>query len=657
MEKFSILKDIVIILLFSIPIVYLFKKLKISTIVGYLITGVIIGPFGLKLISGSEQIEVMAEIGVIMLMFTIGLEFSIEKLLKMRKLLFYAGGLQVVLTIIVCAILFWLFGIEIKHAIFFGMLISMTSTTIMTKLLIDRNEIDSPHGKIGVSISLFQDMSIIPMMIFLPILGAKESLTVTGVFSQIGFAFGLLTVMLFLAKILVPKMLYYFAKIRIREIFTIGILFLILGTAFITDTIGLSFSIGAFIAGVIISESEFSSEIVAEILPFKDAFNSIFFVSIGLLLNVLFLMKYPLIMISLVIGTIIVKAVIVALVVLSMKYSSRVAILSGLINAQIGEFAFILAQAGLGLSLISGEYYNAFIASTIFTMLLNPFLVEYAPMLFNRFNIKEKEEDRVYSDSILTLKKHVIIVGFGLNGKNLASVLKETGIPYIVIELNPETVMRCKSSGENIMYGDVTKREILHQAGIQNANVIVFAISDPIATQMALKFARQLNPNIYTIVRTRYISEVSELMKLGADEVIPEEFETSLQIFSKVLAKYHIPLNIIMKQVSLLREGSYNMMLDNTDARSRLVHLNEILAAGLTEIYYIDESNINIGKTLGEVDLRAKTGATIIAIVRNEKTITNISAEEKLCDKDTIVITGNHKAVDDAIHFLNGKTG
>jgi CPA2 family monovalent cation:H+ antiporter-2 len=174
---------------------------------------------------------------------------------------------------------------------------------------------------------------------------------------------------------------------------------------------------------------------------------------------------------------------------------------------------------------------------------------------------------------------------------------------------------------------------------------------------MALKFARQINPNIYTIVRTRYISEVTELVKLGADEVIPEEFETSLQIFSKVLAKYHIPLNIIMKQVSLLREGSYNMMLDNTDARSRLVHLNEILAAGLTEIYYFDESNLNIGKTIGELDLRAKTGATIIAIVRNDKTITSISAEEKLCEKDTIVITGNHKAVDDAINFLNSKTG
>lgn len=655
MEKFSVLKDIVIILLFSIPIVYLFKKIKISTIVGYLITGVIIGPFGLSLISGSEQIEVMAEIGVIMLMFTIGLEFSIEKLLKMKKLLFYAGGLQVLLTIIVCAVLFSIFGVPVHQSIFFGMLVSMTSTTIMMKLLIDRNEIDTPHSKIGVSISLFQDMSIVPMMILLPVLGAKESLTFSDVFSQIGFAVGLLVAVLFLAKILVPKLLFYFAKIRIREIFTIGILFLILGTAFITDTIGLSFSIGAFIAGVIISESEFSSEIVAEILPFKDAFNSIFFVSIGLLLNVLFLIEYPLLMIVLVIGTIVLKATIVLLVVLSMKYSLRVAVLSGLINAQIGEFAFILAQAGLGIQLISGEYYNAFIAATIFSMLLNPFLVEYAPFIFRFFNIKEKEEEKSFSEIALSLKKHVIIVGFGLNGKNLASVLKETGIQYIIIELNPDTVMRCKSAGENIMYGDVTKKEILHQAGVQEANVIVFAISDPIATQMALRFAKQMNPEIYTIVRTRYISEVNELMKLGADEVIPEEFETSLQIFSKVLSKYHIPLNIIMKQVSLLREGSYNMMLESGDARSRLVHLNEILAAGLTEIYYVDETNKHIGKTLGEIDLRAKTGATIIAIVRNEKTISNITAHEELNHKDTIVITGNHKAVDDAISLLNGK--
>ncbi|HPI38277.1 MAG TPA: cation:proton antiporter [Ignavibacteriaceae bacterium] len=655
MEKFSVLKDIVIILLFSIPIVYLFKKIKISTIVGYLITGVIIGPFGLGLISGSEQIEVMAEIGVIMLMFTIGLEFSIEKLLKMKKLLFYAGGLQVLLTIIVCAILFSIFGVPVHQSIFFGMLVSMTSTTIMMKLLIDRNEIDTPHSKIGVSISLFQDMSIVPMMILLPVLGAKESLTFSDVFSQIGFAVGLLVAVLFLAKILVPKLLFYFAKIRIREIFTIGILFLILGTAFITDTIGLSFSIGAFIAGVIISESEFSSEIVAEILPFKDAFNSIFFVSIGLLLNVLFLIEYPFLMIVLVIGTIVLKATIVLLVVLSMKYSLRVAVLSGLINAQIGEFAFILAQAGLGIQLISGEYYNAFIAATIFSMLLNPFLVEYAPFIFRFFNIKEKEEDKSFAEIALSLKKHVIIVGFGLNGKNLASVLKETGIQYIIIELNPDTVMRCKSAGENIMYGDVTKKEILHQAGVQEASVIVFAISDPIATQMALRFAKQMNPDIYTIVRTRYISEVNELMKLGADEVIPEEFETSLQIFSKVLSKYHIPLNIIMKQVSLLREGSYNMMLDGGDARSRLLHLNEILAAGLTEIYYVDETNKHIGKTLGEIDLRAKTGATIIAIVRNEKTISIITADEKLNYKDTIVITGNHKAVDDAISLLNGK--
>lgn len=655
MEKFSVLKDIVIILLFSIPIVYLFKKIKISTIVGYLITGVIIGPFGLSLISGSEQIEVMAEIGVIMLMFTIGLEFSIEKLLKMKKLLFYAGGLQVLLTIIVCAVLFSIFGVPVHQSIFFGMLVSLSSTTIILKLLIDRNEIDAPNGRIGVGISIFQDMAIVPMIIFLPIIGAKESLTLFDIIYQLLLAGGLLSIVLLLSKILVPKLLFQLANIRIREVFTIGILFLILGTAYATEIIGLSYSIGAFIAGIIISESEFSSEIVAEILPFKDAFNSIFFVSIGLLLNINFLIDYPLIIIVLVLGTIIIKALVVLFVVLRLKYSLRVSILSALLVSQIGEFSFILAQSGLSLDLMSGEYYNAFIASTIFTMLLTPFLVEFAPIIFSKLNFKEKEEEKSFSEIALSLKKHVIIVGFGLNGKNLASVLKETGIQYIIIELNPDTVMRCKSAGENIMYGDVTKKEILHQAGVQEANVIVFAISDPIATQMALRFAKQMNPEIYTIVRTRYISEVNELMKLGADEVIPEEFETSLQIFSKVLSKYHIPLNIIMKQVSLLREGSYNMMLESGDARSRLVHLNEILAAGLTEIYYVDETNKHIGKTLGEIDLRAKTGATIIAIVRNEKTISNITAHEELNHKDTIVITGNHKAVDDAISLLNGK--
>jgi CPA2 family monovalent cation:H+ antiporter-2 len=259
-------------------------------------------------------------------------------------------------------------------------------------------------------------------------------------------------------------------------------------------------------------------------------------------------------------------------------------------------------------------------------------------------------ETRDYSRLI----DHVIIAGFGLNGKNLASVLKETGIDYVVVELNPDTVLRYKSMGEKIVYGDITKKELLMKLGIQNAKVIVFAISDAQSTKIALRNAKQLNPQIYSIIRTRYINEVDDFKKLGASEVIPEEFETSLQIFNKVLLQYHIPLNVIMRQVNILRSESYKLLRSETNIHQTLLHIDEILAASLTETFYIDENNSLINRSLKEINLRAKTGATIIAIVRKDKTITNPSAEEKLQPNDTLVITGNHKAVDDAVELLSG---
>ncbi len=233
-------------------------------------------------------------------------------------------------------------------------------------------------------------------------------------------------------------------------------------------------------------------------------------------------------------------------------------------------------------------------------------------------------------------------------------MLKETGINYIVIELNPETVKKEKSNGEKIIYGDITKEDILHHTKIETAKIIVFAISDPTASRIGLQNAKRLNPSVYAIVRTRYINEIEGLHKLGADEVIPEEFETSLQIFSKVLERYHIPLNVIMKQVALIRGESYGLLTQENVKKHSLVHLDEILAAGLTDTFFVDEKNSHIGKTLAEIDLRAKTDATIIAIVRNGKNISNPSGKEQLLQNDTIVITGTHQSVDKAFEYLNG---
>ena len=650
MHQFTIIKEIVIILLVSLPIIYLLKKINVPSILGFLAAGMIIGPYGLHLISDIENIQVMAEVGVILLLFTIGLEVSFSSLVKMRRMLFYAGCLQIVFTIFFTTLIFYLFGIQLNEAIFYGMLVSLSSTAIVLKLLQDRGELETPFGRISMVILIFQDLAVVPMLILLPMLSGGGSFTITKILLQLFYAAGAIAVIILLAKFLMPKVLYQLARLKIREAFTVGTILLLLGTAYLTHLIGLSFAIGAFIAGLILSESDFSHQVTADILPFKDAFNSIFFVSIGLLLNLKFVYDYFFLMVALTAGIILLKTSVVLLLIKAMKYPFRIAIIAGLSLSQVGEFSFVLSQSGLSFNLIGQDFYNAFLAASIFSMLLTPLLIKLAPVLgYSAGGLKiskRKTEQRT------GLASHVIIVGFGLNGRNLARVLRETGIEYIVVEINPETVKKEKSKGENIIYGDSTREEILHAAGIRNASAIVFAISDPFATKVALRNAKRINPEIYSVVRTRYTKEIDELRVLGADEVIPEEFETSLQIFSKVLERLHIPLNIIMKQAALLRGESYSMMREEGSAAS-LVNLNEILAAGLTETFYVDENNIHLGKSMKELNLRAETGVTIIAIVRDDKTITNPASDEKILEKDTLVITGTHKTVDDAINYLS----
>jgi CPA2 family monovalent cation:H+ antiporter-2 len=416
--------------------------------------------------------------------------------------------------------------------------------------------------------------------------------------------------------------------------------------------LGLSFAIGAFIAGVILSDSDFTHQVTSEILPLKDIFNSIFFVSIGLLLNINFVVSSLLLITIVVFSIIFFKSLLIFIIIRILKYPLRTAVLTGLALAQVGEFSFVLAQEGMTYHLLESNLYNIFLASSIFTMLLTPLILQIAPLLANKaVKIAPMSADITKSK----FNDHVIIAGFGLNGRNLARVLKEAGIPYVVIELNPDTIKEGKTAGENMIYGDITKEEILLHAGIKTAHVIEFAISDPPSTKTALKIAKTNNHSIKAIVRTRYINEIDELLLLGADEIIPEEFETSLQIFTKVLEKYHLPLNIIMQQVSILRGESYILLRKEKADVNSFIHLDEILAAGLTSTYFINEDNYHKGRTLEQVNLRAKTDATIIAIVRGNRTISNPSAKDIVEFNDTLVITGTHKSVDLAFSLFDSK--
>ncbi|MBU1677374.1 MAG: cation:proton antiporter [Bacteroidetes bacterium] len=654
MDKYEIIKEIVIILAVSLPIIFLFKKIKISSVVGLLVTGVLIGPFGLGLIAKPEEIEVIAEIGVVLLMFTIGLEFSLEKLIKMKRLLLISGGMQLISTILLSALCLSLFQIPIKQAIFYGVLIALSSTVIVLKILSDDDLLDTPQGKLSVNILIFQDISIVPLFIFIPLLAEGNTLNLLNIVEKIGTAVIILTAIIAVSKFLVPKILLELAKTRIKEIFIMGVLLLLFGTAYLTETAGLSLSIGAFIAGVILTESKLSHQVVADITPIKVAFNSIFFVSIGMLLNTEFLLRYPLEVLLISISIILLKSVIIALIVMFLKYPLRIAIIAGLTLSQIGEFSFILAQTGKSYALIGQDYFNMFLGASIFTMSLTPFLIKYSyPIGQNIAKFFSKKDIEPFAEpEIRKISGHVIIAGFGLNGRNLAKVLKETGIRYTIIDTNPDTVLYYKNLNEHIHYGDVTQSETLIHAGAELAKIIVFAISDPRATERALQMAKEINPNIISIVRTRFVSETEKLEKLGADEIIPEEFETSLQIFRTVLIKYHIPLNIIMKQINLIRAESYKMLRNDFNVEE-LIHLDEILAQNLTETFYVTDENTWKGKSLREINIRAETGATVIAIVRDKKPIANPSGDEILKTGDTIVITGTHQQVDDTVQMLN----
>ncbi len=651
MNEFIIIKDIVVTLLVSVPIILLFHKLKIPSIVGFLIAGMIIGPYGFGLISEINEIEIMAEVGVILLLFTIGLEFSLKELARIKKLLLIGGGLQVLITIVISYLILYLIGIQLNQAVFIGMLISLSSTAIVLKLLSDKGEIESPQGKISVGILIFQDLAIVPMFLLVDILQQSDSVDLLSISVRLLTSAAIIAFILFAAKYLAPRILYYLARSRMRELFTVGVILILLGTAFLTHTFGLSFALGAFIAGLILSESEFSSQIIAEILPFKDVFNSIFFVSIGLLLNINFAIQFPLEILLISISIIVLKSLIIFILILFLKYPTRIAILSAIGLAQIGEFSFILAQQGGNLL---GEYFNLFLASTIFTMIATPFLIKFAPLIADKTKSIKKEDVNTVSGTE-KFQDHVIIAGFGLNGRNLAKVLKESGINYIIIEMNPDTVKQERAKGEHIIFGDISREEVLHAAGIHTAKVFVVVISDRTISRRVIRTAKNLNNDLFVLVRTRFISETDELKKLGADLVIPEEFETSIQIFSSVLRQYHIPINVIMQQINLLRGESYKLMRAEKSSPNTLAHLDEILAAGITDTFYVNEENPNQGKSLAELNLRAKTNATIIAIVRESETITNPGPNEKIISHDTLVITGNHKSVDTAFQFLSGK--
>ncbi|HSI89183.1 MAG TPA: cation:proton antiporter, partial [Pyrinomonadaceae bacterium] len=599
---------------------------------------------------------------VMLLLFMIGLEFSIRKLVEMKHLVLIGGGLQVILTVAATAGIAMLLGRGPSQAIFFGFLIALSSTAIVLKTYVERNEVDSPHGRVAIAMLLFQDICVVLMLLLLPTLAGSDLESFTAIVFGLGKSFAALAVIVLVAWLAIPLFLKQVVKMRSPEVFLLTIVLLALGLSWVTLQFGMSLALGAFIAGVVLADTDFSHEAAADILPFRDVFNSLFFVSIGMLMSLSVLMANFGSVLLLVVGLIAGKAFLVWMIVRILGYPQRISAMAALGLAQIGEFSFVLLKAGRGIDLVTDGDYQTFLAAAIISMIATPFLIAYSPQVSSfvqrllkdgpRIDVDNAEDD-IHHTLTGELQQHVIIVGYGLNGRNLARVLRTVGVPYIILELNADVVRRAKDKGERIDFGDATRREVLRHVGIEKALGLVLAMSDPHAARLTVKHGRRMNPNLHIIVRTRYVSEITELFDLGANEVIPEEFETSIEIFTRVLTRYGFARNVIESQVERVRNQGYEVLRVPTPPTDHLAEVNIALDAASTETVGITPGSPVVGKSLGELKLREQTGATVIAVLHDGGTKISPGANYRLCMNDKVVVLGDREQIDKAIKLIS----
>jgi len=648
MEGIPILEDLVVILATAIVVILLSHRVRVPPLIGLLLTGVLIGPSGLALVSEHEKVAVLAEIGVVALLFSIGLEFSLDRLRQIRRAFFVGGGAQSALTISITVAAASAIGFGVSRSLFIGFLVTLSSTAIVLKLMGDRNDLDSPHGRMVLGILLFQDFMVVPMIVITPVLGGA-----TGTPSAIAvrFAIGVaaVAVVFVTARYLMPRLLRLLVQTGIRELFVLGSVFACLGMALVTESFHFSLALGAFIAGLIISESEYSHQVVADILPFRDVFNSIFFISIGMLLRLDFLFGNLASVLGGAAGLILFKGFVIFAIVRLMKYPMRTALLTGGALAQVGEFSFVVANVGMQYALLSDLLYQIFIAAAVTTMMATPLLVLLTSRLSEQLADRD-ESGRGTEPS--ARQRHVIIAGFGVNGKNLARVLRDVHIAYVVVELDGTKIEDASSSEEPMIFGDVTRRDVLDRCDVRSAAAIVLAISDPIAVRHSVSLARQMNPNLFILVRTRHVSEIDALVDRGADHVLAEEFETSIEILTQVLRRYHIPTNVIQAQRRVLRGDHYQVLREPAFAPGVSESVLRILAEGGTDVFFVRDESACVGRTVGEASVRERTGATIIAIVRSGVANTNPESDLTFESGDFVVLMGGHVELDEAYRIL-----
>ncbi|HUW51394.1 MAG TPA: monovalent cation:proton antiporter-2 (CPA2) family protein [Sulfuricella sp.] len=637
------LQLVLILLAAAVLVVTLFRSLRLPPLLAYLLAGIVLGPHALGWVPASGETTYLAEFGVVFLMFSIGLEFSLPQLKAMQGIVFGLGGAQVLLTMALVLAASMALGLGWQVGVALGGVLAMSSTAIVSKLLAERVELHTRHGREIVGVLLFQDLAVVPLLVLIPALasgGSHLGWTLAGAFIKAAL---LLSVLLVFGQRLLRPWLHLVAGRKTSELFMLNVLLVTLGLAYLTDLAGLSLALGAFLAGILISETEYRYQVEADINPFRDVLLGLFFVTIGMMLDLRAVADNLAWVIGLMFLLVAVKAVLIAILSRISGSELSVSIRTGLALAQGGEFGFVLLSLAWGNHLVDARVMQICLSAMLFSMLAAPFIIQYSEAIVRKLcsdewvnRAREVHEIAVKS---ATSSEHVIVCGYGRSGQNLARLLEQESIVFIALDHDPERVRAAAVAGESVVYGDAGRREVLMAAGLNRAKALVVTYADVKSSLRVLHHAHEMRPDLPVIVRTLDDTDLEKLRDAGATEVVPEVLEGSLMLASHTLMLLGVPFGRVVKRVRQIREARYSLLRGFFHgATDQDYELSEKVQPRLHTVA-LHEGSAAVGKTLAELDLDSLL-VRVTAVRRHNIRALEPQPETVLQADDVVVLMG-----------------
>ncbi len=651
------LQPVLVLLAAAVLVVVVFRSLRLPPLLGYLIVGVVIGPHALGWITTTDEVRSLAEIGVVFLMFSIGLEFSLSRLMTMRRIVFGLGAAQVLITLLLVLGVAMAIGASWRTGLVLGGALAMSSTAILAKLLAERFELNSPHGRQIIGILLFQDLAVVPLLILIPALGAPAEDFVATVGYALLKAAVVLTLLLFFGQRLMRAWFHVVARQKSSELFVLNVLLITLGIAYITEMAGLSLALGAFVAGVLISETEYRYQVEEDIKPFRDVLLGLFFVTIGMLLDVSIVVENAWVSVLLV-TLVIAKTMLIFGLSRLFGASSGVAMRAGLALGACGEFGFVMLAHASGSGLVAPDILQPVLAVMVLSMVIAPFVIERSEAIVRRWSASEWMSRAMQLHNIavqsMTADEHVLICGYGRSGQNLARFLDQEGVPFIALDNDPQRIGDATAAGERVVFGDAARREVLLAAGLARARVVIVTYADTASALRILAHVQEARPGLPVIVRTIDDSDVEKLRNAGAAEVVADLMEASLMLASSTLMLVGVPLTRVLRRIRETRESRYELfrgfyrgMTDAAEGEDQALQprLHSVLVTAGAK---------SIGKSMQELDLE-KSDVEVTAIRRRNVRTVAPSPEMRVEEGDVLVLLGTEAGVAAAeIRLLQG---